>query len=162
MAFTCTLPDFQHEISDNALTFPIGADEAGSYTAVIGFDPLENPSQMEFYFTIFRFNNITELLIPLRSGKATKVLIPDKEHRSLILDAVCKAIPILLEQVRPEWVLRITNDQNLPENGLAKHSAIAEAFKSCGYEELLVKDRAGCKTWWMWNERDNDSLPVQE
>jgi hypothetical protein len=162
MPFTCTLPDFDSEISGQTLTFPIGYDEAASYTVVMGFDPLENPSQMEFYFTIYRLSAGSEILIPFNSGKMTKVFVPDKEHRSLILDAVCKAIPILLERVRPDWVLRITNDQNLPEKGLEKHSAVAEAFKSCGYEELPVKDRAGCKTWWMWNARDNNSLPVQE
>jgi len=89
-------------------------------------------------------------------------LIPDPGHRALIKDAVCEAIPILLNEVSPEWVLRITGDSNLPPEALEKHNDVAEAFKSCGYEEHPAPDRGGCKAWWMWNGGDNSSLPLEE
>jgi hypothetical protein len=160
MPFSCTLPTYEPEVSGQTLAFAIGSDEAASYTVVMGFVLLNNDTHAEFYFAIWRFNEVTELETPLYSGKLTKAFIPEKEDRTLIIEAVCSAIPLLLEQLRPEWVLRITNDQNLPSEALAKHHAIAKAFESCGYETHEVKDRSGCKAWWMW--RGNDSLPVQE
>jgi hypothetical protein len=101
-------------------------------------------------------------VLPLYSGKVTRNFIENAADRKLIIDAVCEAIPVLLKYVRPEWVFRCTNDANLEEKALQKHQAIAEAFKSCGYEEFPVQDRGGCKAWWMWNSPDNGSLPVEE
>ena len=162
MPFTCTLPQYNAEISGETLSFPIGFDEVSSYSVVMGFVLLENPSHREFYFAIYRYSNVTEVTLALYSGRQTKAYIPDPAHRAMIISAVCARIPTLLEQVRPEWVLRITNDSNLPPEAMAKHLAIAKAFGSCGYEEQPLPDRAGCKTCWMWNGGDNDSLPVQE
>jgi hypothetical protein len=162
MSFTCTLPTFDPEIDGERLTFGIGYDESASYTVVLGFSPLEKDGHAEFYFVIYRFNNVSEVTQPLYSGLITRKFIENAADRQLIMDAVCVAIPVLLEYVRPEWVFRCTHDADLEGRALLKHEAIAGAFKSCGYEEHAVSDRAGCKAWWMWNAPDNGSLDVIE
>lgn len=155
MPFTCTLPSSEHEISGETIVIPIGYDDTSSYTIVLGFTELENPAHREFYFQLTRFDNEGRKGAALLSGQDTKAFIPDAEHRALILQAVCERIPILLEQHRPEWILRITSDGGPPEKALKKHAAIAEAFKTCGYEENPVQDRlGGCKAWWMWNSAE--------
>jgi hypothetical protein len=151
MPFTCTLPKCEIASSGETLTFPIGYDEVSSYSVVMGFVLLDYPEHREFYFSVYRYDHVTNVTEAFSSGRHTKAYIPDAGHRALIVRAVCEAIPTLLEIVRPEWVLRITNDSNLPPGATAKHSAIADAFESCGYEEHQLQDRAGCKAWWMWN-----------
>ncbi len=103
MAFTCTLPNLEIESSGETLTFPIGFDEVCSYSVVMGFVLLDKPEHREFYFSVYQYNHVTDTTIPFSSGRLTKIFIPDKEHRTLILGAVCEAIPTLLELVRPEW-----------------------------------------------------------
>lgn len=160
MPFTCTLPDFDPEIHDETLSFGIGYDDVSNYTVIIAFEPLDE-GRAEFSFTLFRHNIVTDTTIPLNSGLESKVFI-EGQDRKLIISAVCQAIPMLLEHVKPEWVFRCTYDADLPDKALEKHAAIADAFRACGYEEFEVEERAGCKACWMWNDPDNGSLPTEE
>jgi len=150
MAFVCTLrDDFSPEIVDDVLIFRIGYDESAgrTYSVVMGLDPTPR-GRWEFYFYIMEYRDGTNEQRILWSGRDTKGLI-ESEERQLVLDAVCKAIPTLLDEYKPDWVYRCTNDAGLSEDGLKKHTAIAEVFKSCGYEQYEVDGPIGHKAWWM-------------
>ncbi len=53
--------------------------------------------------------------------------------RAPMLDAVLQSCAVLLADVEPRWIYRVTKHRNMPAKAMRKHDRITETMLSCGY-----------------------------
>jgi hypothetical protein len=56
-----------------------------------------------------------------------------EDARSLILDCVCAAVRVLVDEVKPASIYRVTKAIRPPEKALHKHELITQTLHECGY-----------------------------
>lgn len=69
--------------------------------------------------------------------------------REPLLGAVLQSCAVLLADVKPRWVYRVTKHRNMPAKALRKHDRITEIMRSCGYGLLDEGLDAFSRRFWM-------------
>ena len=103
----------------------------------------------EFQFAISVTDFETDEVFETCERDMAKGYIPE-EVRKRVMECVCKAIPSLVESVKPEAIYRGTKATRPPEKALKKHDLVTEGFQECGFEITQQgTDRASRQFWLM-------------
>lgn len=153
MTFICALADdsdltieYLSKGSEHVAIAYIGHDDAdgSSYSLFTALSPAAG-GDMEHVFNLQRAND--DGITTLWNGYDTKSLIPLHRDRRLILDAICGATSMLVEECRPEFIFHTTYCDNMPPKALAKHWQIMRVFEGLGYEVRTPDEYHGHRLW---------------
>lgn len=154
MAFVCTvdLDDWRAEVFQNssghAVLMRVGYDDERNlnYFAFVCLDNTAPGGQIEYVFSLIEVNGDTGDERNYWNGRDVARFIA-REDRALILELICRATFVLVRQVSPESVFRITHEPHPPEVALEKHYRISKVFAMCGYEVTMCDPYHGKRAW---------------
>lgn len=139
--FICTVShehitfELIREGSAHLVLVPIGYDDAEerdvSYSAAVGMDILAGGSS-ELFFNIIEFDHDTGEEYRFWSGRDTSSFILGSD-RDRVLEAVCFAAQILIDNGAPDQFDVTTFDESPPDHAVIKHFKVMSVFERNGY-----------------------------
>jgi hypothetical protein len=116
-------------------------------------EPYEGAGYMEFSETAFEISCTQDWgLGPVDSTMDREVAstwLPEG-GRPLAIQILAMCLKRLIETCRPLYVLRVTNEPDLPERALVRYRSVTSEFHDWGYDLIMEgTDELGRRFWFM-------------
>jgi hypothetical protein len=160
MSFVCCLsPEHQlvltnihseHGQGETIIRIPIGTDSVtGAVFSVfvcLATEPGYGPLRHELVFHVVKAE-FGEEDVYFQDGLETRGTITNSIDRQMVLQAICIATQMLIDQVAPVEVVIATHEANLPPRALAKYGRIGSVFVNRGYVPAHPDPYHGIQIW---------------
>lgn len=133
---------------------PVGFDDdtGAVYSAFVAFSPLAGHADIPGYecvFSVIEASHDQEHVRNCWDGLETQPLIPKPEDRTMVLNAICMAISVLIDEANAGIVSMTTHSPDLPKKALRKFNRICTVFSDKGYEAGKSDSYHGRHIWMM-------------
>ncbi len=158
--FQCALVEIDEinfTISTNGTQYvaqvPVGYDDQTlcRYSIFVAFVmvPGYGNDTKELTYCLTEYDAASDTITDIWDSAVVRAKIPNSNHRSAILSAVCQAIEALIDEASPNVVTMVTYTPHLPEKALAKYQRVQEIFAARGYKVGKSDVWHGSHTWMM-------------
>jgi hypothetical protein len=158
--FRCSLDELDElliSITTNGTQFiaqaPIGFEDSNSFKYSIfvslGMVPAYGNETKEIIFCVIECDPSTKKQEPIWESLTLRKKISSRQHRDLIMRAICQCLECLIDEVSPKVLIMVTHTPYLPDKALKKYERILHTVAGKGYKVGKSDVWNGSYTWMM-------------